>query len=88
MHFYPWEAFGIVYVEAMASGLPVVATDDENRREIIGDAGLFVDPENIEEYAQTLGKALKTDFGEKPRQQAKKFSWDKIASQYEQIMIK
>lgn len=84
----PWEAFGIVYVEAMASGLPVVATDDGNRREIIGEAGIFVNPENIEEYAQTLGKALKTDFGNRPLLQAQKFSWDKIVSQYEEIMVK
>jgi len=82
------EAFGSAYLEAMACGLPVVATDDENRREIIGEAGLFIDPENLEEYVQTLEKALKTDFGNKPRQQAKKFSWDKIASQYEEIMVK
>ncbi len=84
----PWEAFGIVYVEALASGLPVVATDDENRREIIGDSGFFVNPENLEEYTNALEKALKTDFKDKPREQAKQFSWDRIASQYEEIMIK
>jgi len=80
------EAFGSAYLEAMACGLPVVATDDENRREIVGEAGFFVNPENLEEYAQALEKALKTDFGGKPRHQAQKFSWDKIASQYERIM--
>jgi len=83
-----WEAFGIVYTEAMASGLPVVATDDEMRHEIMGKAGLFVNPENIDQYAETLKKALKTNFGGKPRQQAQKFSWDKIASKYEKIMLK
>ena len=84
----PWESFGIVLVEAMASGLPVVATDDPIRREIVGDAGLFVDPTNTEEYAKTIEKALNTDWGDKPRRQAEKFSWDKIALEYEKLFQK
>ncbi len=80
------EAFGSAYLEAMASGLPVVATDDESRREIISGAGLLVNPENLEEYAQALENALRTDSGDKPRQQAQKFSWDKIAGEYEKVM--
>ncbi len=81
----PWESFGIVLVEAMASGLPVVATDDPIRREIVGDAGLFVDPIDTDAYAAAIQKALDTDWGNKPRLQAEKFSWDKIAKQYETL---
>ncbi len=80
-----WESFGIAMVEAMASGLPIVATDDPIRREIVGDAGLFVDPTNIEKYADTLERALKTKWGSKPRQQAEKFSWDDIAKKYKKL---
>lgn len=38
-----FETFGIVYLEAMAMALPVVATQHENQRAIIGDCGVFVD---------------------------------------------
>lgn len=80
-----YESFGIVLVEALASGLPVVATDDPIRREIVGDAGLFVDPTHTDAYAKAIEKALNTDWGNKPRKQAEKFSWDNIAKQYEEL---
>lgn len=81
----PWESFGIVILEAMASGLPVIATDDPIRREIVGGAGLFVNPNNSDEYALILEKALNTKWGSKPRLQAEKFSWDEIALKYKNL---
>ncbi len=80
-----YESFGIVLVEAMASGLLVVATDDPIRREIVGDAGLFVDPTDTNTYAQAIEKALNTNWGDKPRKQAEKFDWDIIAKKYEEL---
>src|SRR3989338_590802 len=76
------EAFGIVYLEALASGLGVVAPDDSSRREIVGEAGLFTDVENPAAYAQTLEKALKIDWSGKVKTQAEKFSWEKITKNY------
>ncbi len=81
------EAFGIVYLEALASGLGVVAPDDPSRREIIGEGGLYVDVNNTQKYAQMINEALKIDWLKKARTQAQKFSWDKIAKDYEKIIL-
>lgn len=53
----PREAFGNVYIEAMAAGLPIVATDDPIRREIIGRAGYFVNPNDDEAIIRLTIKA-------------------------------
>jgi glycosyltransferase involved in cell wall biosynthesis len=79
------ESFGNVFVEAMASGLPVIATNDPIRKEIVGDAGVLIDPTNTDEYVKALETALKTNWSDKPRIQAEKFSWDEIAKKYEEL---
>ncbi len=76
------EAFGIVYLEAMACNLPIVTTDDPIKREIIGDAGIYVDPNNSGEYARALKKALSKDWGRTPRIQAEKYRWERVSAQY------
>lgn len=81
------EAFGIVYLEAMASGLGIVAPDDLSRREIIGEAGLFVDVTNPTLYSETLRKSLNINWEKKARIQAEKFSWDVVAEQYEKAIL-
>ncbi|MBI2309942.1 glycosyltransferase [Candidatus Collierbacteria bacterium] len=77
------EAFGLVYLEALACNLTVVATDDSLRRELIGDAGLFIkNPEDSQGYARALEVAANTDWGDKPVKRAKKFDWEKTAGKY------
>ncbi len=82
----PWEAFGLVFLEAMATNIPIITINDPVRREIVGDAGIFVDnPEDAEDLAQAIDTTLKTNWGNKPRRQAEKFSWDKIRIKYEEL---
>lgn len=81
------EAFGLVYLEAMACNVPVVAPMDANRKEIIGNAGLYFGIEDINQYSKILDEALKTDFGNKPRLQAERYSWNKIAQRYEKVLL-
>ncbi len=75
-------SFENVLVEAMATNVPVVANNDPIRKEIVGDAGILVNPTNIGEYTEALKKALRIDWGGKPREQAKKFDWNNISQKY------
>lgn len=82
------EAFGIVFVEAMATNLPVVTIKDDQRREIVGNGGVLVrNPKNAKKLAKAINKALKKKWGNAPRRQAEKFSWDEIAEKYEKLFI-
>lgn len=80
------EAFGVAYIEAMACNLPVVTTSDKSRAEIIGDAGILTAPTDIEKYAKDLAIAAKTNYGNIPYAQASKFSLNKVAQKYAQII--
>lgn len=80
------ESFGIVFLEAMAVNKPVVTSDDPPRREIVGQAGAFVDFESVEDYTRGLKEVLRKNWANLPHQQAEKFSWDSIAQKYIKLM--
>ncbi len=81
------EAFGNVLIEAMASGLPAVATEEKGFRWIIGDeGGILVDVTNSAAYAQALNEAYERDFGEGPQRQAQRFSWQVVGREYQELI--
>jgi phosphatidylinositol alpha-mannosyltransferase len=91
------ESFGIVLLEAMASGKPVVATDIRGFRFVLrhGIEGLLVERKNPEVLALALvhllaDPALRERLGKAGRQRAEQFSWAAIAQRtlayYERLL--
>jgi glycosyltransferase involved in cell wall biosynthesis len=81
------EPFGRVYLEAMASGLPVVAPDDDVRRNIIQNGGILCDVENVEAYAGALDQAIRQNWEHRPRESARRFDWAVITPQYRNLIL-
>jgi phosphatidylinositol alpha-mannosyltransferase len=86
------ESFGYILVEAMASGLPVVASRIPGYDEVVreGVDGLLVPPSNPPALATALERVLGDPdmarrFGESGRKRAGEFSWDRIAARLEPI---
>jgi glycosyltransferase involved in cell wall biosynthesis len=78
------EGFGLPLLEAMASGMPVAASERAALPEIAGDAALYFDPDEPEEIAcrilELLGDGdLRKRYIESGKKRAKEFDWGKTA---------
>ena len=74
------EGFGMTALEAMTIGVPVVASNRGALPEVIGDAGLLVDPEDAEGFAAAMerllrDKDLRNRYAELGIERARRFSW-------------
>jgi glycosyltransferase involved in cell wall biosynthesis len=79
------ESFGNVYIEALASGLPVVAHDDEVTRWILGDHAYLVDARSELELVDTLETVLyvsKNDLARGTAFAQANYNWRAIAARY------
>jgi glycosyltransferase involved in cell wall biosynthesis len=78
------EGFGLPVLEAMANGLPVVASQTASLPEVGGDAALYVDPHDPRDIAEKVRRAVEdSELREKMIQQglarAREFSWQRVA---------
>ena len=63
-----WEGFGLVLVEAMAHGLPVISSDLPTSREIMGDFGMYFPNGDVNGMARRMAETTKIDWQAKSRQ--------------------
>ncbi|HVJ04315.1 MAG TPA: glycosyltransferase family 1 protein [Candidatus Saccharimonadales bacterium] len=90
-----YEGFGLPPLEAMAHGTPVVASNTSALPEVVGNAALLVNPENVFEISRALQRVL-TDQCLRERmkaagiEQAQRFSWEasvrRMLDVYEQVV--
>ena len=79
-----YEGFGLPVLEAMACGTPVVASRASSLPEVVGDAGMQIDPDDPERLASALellalNPEMRADFGARGLERAAQFSWDAAA---------
>jgi len=85
-----YEGFGLPLLEAMACGTPVVAANTSSLPEVVGQAGLTVDPLDVEGLAEAMRRALddealRQEMRERGLQRARGFSWTKTAQETVQV---
>jgi glycosyltransferase involved in cell wall biosynthesis len=84
------EGFGLPPLEAMACGAPVVTSNVSSLPEVVGDAALQVNAENVFDIARgikdvLLDEALRAELIRRGHEQAHRFSWERTARQVLEI---
>ena len=84
------ESFGIVLLEAMAAGVPIVCSDIHGYKGVVrrNEQAVLVPPRDVEGLAAALGTLLRDPLlrqrmGESGRERAQQFSWEAVAAKVE-----
>ncbi len=84
------EGFGFPVLEAMACGTPVIASNVFSIPEIVGDAGILVDPLNIDGFTEAMynilvDEDLQKELSEKGIKRSKLFTWERTARETSRV---
>lgn len=79
-----YEGFGMPVLEAMAAGAPVITSKTSALPEVVGDTGILIDPDDVEDLAEAMERVLEDQqtaalMGSSARQRARRFTWEKCA---------
>lgn len=79
-----FEGFGVPLLEAMNCEIPIIGADAASIPEVVGNAGILVDPFDVSAISQSMqqiieDEGLRIKLVEKGREQAKQFSWNQAA---------
>ena len=86
-----YEGFGMTALEAMACGTPVLASNTSSLPEVVGDAGLLVDPLDTLAIADGIGQlaedaALRDDLRERGLRRVAGWTWQRCARQTLEVL--
>ncbi|MFZ5434389.1 MAG: glycosyltransferase [Calditrichota bacterium] len=87
-----YEGFGLPALEAMACGCPVIVSNGTSLKEIVGDAGLLVDPESAASIVAAMQSLLNSpdriiELRQRGLRQAKLYTWDDVAAKTLNVLI-
>ena len=81
-----YEGFGLPPLEAMQCGAPVITSNTSSLPEVVGDAGIMVEPDDVTGLSGAIYKIYSSEFlrenmSKRSRERAKLFSWEKCVEQ-------